>query len=100
MTALPILRPATRADCVGGARPCPCVTCKFHTLIDSVSVTRIEFNPGLGLPALELKWGKWIREGVKDGQLGSDIEDPDDVIVDAISRLPHSCVLDAVEATK
>lgn len=27
-------RPRTRADCVGAARPCPWVSCKFHLFLD------------------------------------------------------------------
>lgn len=32
-----VVRPLTRGDCVGGARPCPWVSCRQHMLIDSIS---------------------------------------------------------------
>ena len=29
-----VVRPITRADCAGGHRPCPFVSCKFHLKLD------------------------------------------------------------------
>lgn len=40
-----IKRPPTRGDCVGGARPCPFVSCKHHLYLDvSPKTGAIKFN--------------------------------------------------------
>jgi len=34
-----VVRPITRADCAGGQRPCPFVSCKFHLKLDVAQAT-------------------------------------------------------------
>lgn len=43
-------RPATRADCEKGERPCPFLSCRFHLYLDVTSAGGITFN----FPDLEL----------------------------------------------
>lgn len=46
-------RPRTRADCVGGYRPCPWVGCRHHLYLDVNDVGNIRFNfPNLGVDEL------------------------------------------------
>ena len=43
-THIEILRPATRADCVNGPRPCPWVSCRYHLYLDVSKKGSIKFN--------------------------------------------------------
>lgn len=43
--ALPIVRrPKTRGECVGGARPCPFVGCRYNLYLDISARGNIKFN--------------------------------------------------------
>jgi hypothetical protein len=58
-------RPKTRADCAGGVRPCPWVSCKYHLFLE------VRQNGSIAYPQ------------------GQDL--------DALERMPQSCVLDVAE---
>jgi hypothetical protein len=63
-----VTRPLTRADCSGGARPCPFVSCKFHLKLDVTT------------------WG-----GVMDNFPGVEVWDmPETCALDVAERGSHS----------
>lgn len=66
----PRVLPATRAECVDGARPCPLVSCRYHLLLEVGSD------------------GRLLRSRDFDEQ------DPDS-IVDVLVAMDETCALDA-----
>jgi len=46
-------RPRTRAECEGGARPCPFISCRYHLYLDITASGSLRLNfPGLELEDL------------------------------------------------
>lgn len=65
-------KPRTRGDCEDGPRPCPWVTCRYHTLLD------ISHH------------GKLFKSRRFD-------ENSPEDIIDALARMRHTCALDVGE---
>lgn len=66
-------RPQTRADCVGGPRPCPYVSCSHHLYLDVSESGSIKLNfPGRDLDQLEETCALDVAErgGVTLGEIG------------------------------
>ena len=70
------LRPKTRAECVGGPRPCPFVSCKCHLYLDEVGVIMItptsERVRQLEMSAMEKlkESASSLKQHVADGSAG------------------------------
>ena len=61
--------PATRSECVDGARPCPLVSCRYHLLLDIAEDGRL-----------------FVTREIDEG-------DADD-IVEVLTAMPETCALD------
>jgi len=64
--------PNTRAECAGGARPCPLVSCRYHLLLDVAEDGRL-----------------FVSREMDEGDAGS--------IVDALASMPETCALDVAD---
>lgn len=64
--------PETRSECVGGVRPCPLVSCRYHLLLDVAEDGRLFVS-------------RDIDEGDADG------------IVEALASMPETCALDVAD---
>lgn len=79
MTPPPVVpdqRPATRADCLGGARPCPWITCRHNLYLD-VAIP----GPGDG--------NRTILTAIQSAH-------PPDILPD-LETLPETCALDVAD---
>lgn len=75
--------PVVRGDCVGGHRPCPLVSCKYHLAVVGVA--------GGGRRAIQ-----WNRGGVVPP--GEPETWSDDAVVAYLATLDETCVLDVADA--
>jgi hypothetical protein len=64
--------PETRSECVGGVRPCPLVSCRYHLLLDVAEDGRL-----------------FVSRDIDEGDADS--------IVEALASMPETCALDVAE---
>jgi hypothetical protein len=79
---VPAERPRLRAECIGGMRPCPWVSCRYH-----LAVVRVDRNGGMRVFArnLPMNADADLAEAYVDG------------VADAIVEMVESCALDIAE---
>lgn len=71
-----------RADCVGGARPCPMVSCKYHLYLDVTPTGGILVN----FPESHVINQKKLKKG-----------EPELDVAEALMRMPATCALDVAD---
>ncbi len=97
-TMLGVPRPTTRAECLEEARPCPWVSCRHHLLLEVAEpkaqrkrkpTSLVLCGPGTH--------GGTKRRGLSSSAGAAEVEIWMDEAVERLSRMEHTCALDAVD---
>jgi hypothetical protein len=94
LAALETLRPRTRADCVGGPRPCPWVSCIHHLALRVQPNGTIMLNSGPGYR------GSGAGRALNPRKVAGGAAEVSRLIalaVELVEALPHTCALDVAD---